>query len=74
MSNFGVINHQGKNYNLITDAEYTGRCLPFKGSFELSSIAICDGKQYVLYWIFDEIEGAELDQYDYRSVNRVIPL
>lgn len=73
--NHGRLNIDDKIYILKDEAEFTNRCLSNKYEFELSTPAVdLEGNEYIVYWIFEEVEGWELDQYDYENIDRIIKI
>lgn len=70
--NHGRLKINDKVYILKDEAEFTNRCLPTDNDFELSAPVIdLEGNEYIVYWIFEQIEDAELDAYDYENVDRI---
>jgi hypothetical protein len=81
---YGAIYHQNKKYYLTSDADFTGRQLPYNNNyndvsngeqfdFEMSANAI-ECSCYIIYWIFTDTKGdseQELDSFDYDIVDRV---
>ena len=82
---FGTTQFEGKEYTLISDADFTGRLLDGGYTnyheaengedydFEMSAKAKDqEGNEYMVYWIFtcDDVER-ELDSYDYDNAHRV---
>ena len=77
-SNLGRVEFEGRHYRLLDQAMLTGRCLPDSQSdthFEMSApaVAVFDdaSKEYTVYWIFESIEDAELDSYNYDNIDRI---
>lgn len=80
---FGTVEFKGKTYWLKAQAEMTNRLMQNayheasegeEYEFEMSSDATDEeGNEYVVYWVFEDIKGEEieLDMYDYSDVDRV---
>ena len=84
MSDFGTVTFDGQEITLTADAQMTSRLLPSMSyndrhqndgdyNFEMSAPGV-DGKgeEVTVYWIFENVDGAELDSYDYSDVDRVV--
>ena len=84
MSDFGTVTFDGQEIILTADAEMTCRVLPSmdyndrhqndgEHNFEMSAPGVdSEGDAVTVYWIFENVEGAELDSYDYSDVDRVV--
>jgi hypothetical protein len=60
-----------KIIKLTSEAKITGHTFD-NGYFEMSAQAVDDkGKECVVYWVFEETEGRELDDYDYDKIDRI---
>ena len=85
-NNYGTVVHEGKEYILTSEADFTGRMLPHNNNyndveigeefdFEMSASAIdSEGKKYTVFWIFTDVKGEsekELDSFDYDNAHRV---
>lgn len=69
--NFGRIEFEGKEYILCEQAEITNRYLSTE-KFEMSARAKDqEGNEFISYWVFENVENWELDQYDYDNIDRV---
>ena len=75
MNDFGKVQFESKTYFLKDYAVFTSRCLPHPYQdthFEMSCIAKdYKGKQFVVYWIFENDEEKLLEDYDFNNVDRV---
>jgi len=77
---YGTVEYLGKKYILTDQAECTSRLLSdnLNDHFEMSASAIDeDENEYAVYWVFEnKFDGdgdpAELDDYDYDDVDRVV--
>jgi hypothetical protein len=60
-----------KIIKLTSDAKITG--ITFEnGYFEISAQAVDDtGRECMVYWIFEEIEGKEIDDYNYDNIDSI---
>ena len=74
-TNYGAVDFKGVTYTLTDDAVCTNRVLNNGTNdthFEMSAPATTEnGAEYMVYWIFETQEDAELDAYDYDDVDRV---
>lgn len=80
-----TVTFDNKTFTLVTDAEITGRLLPYPKNFhevqdgeeydfEMTAIAIdTEGNEYIVSWIFSAVKGdeLELDCLDYDNVDDV---
>jgi len=77
--NYGVVEYEGKKYILTEQAEYNNSVIPGNDEehgagnlFGMQARAIDPfGNNCTVYWIFEEEEGWDMDQYDYDNVDRV---
>ncbi len=68
---YGYVEFEGKKYVLTEEAYITGNWIG-DAHFQMACDALDqEGKEYKVYWIFEDIEGLELDGYDYDDVARV---
>ena len=82
-SKFGSVEFRGETIRLASQAEPTRRLLASSNyndrhqndgeyNFEMSAEGVnAKGMEVTVYWIFENVEGAELDSYDYDDVDRV---
>lgn len=68
---YGTVNYEGQAIALTDQAECTSRLLDYDCQFEMSAPGRQGDAIVVVYWIFDHVEGRELDCYDYDNVDRV---
>lgn len=74
---YGTVKHDGRTYTLTSNADYTGRQIPYRCNFndagageeflvELAATATGeDGREYTVTWIISDIKGSEQDIGDY---------
>lgn len=82
MTDYGTVEFSGRTIILDNQAELTGRLLGTldyhdredndgEYNFEMSAPGHVDGTEVMVYWIFRNVEGWDLDNYDYDNVDRV---
>ena len=81
----GIIEWEGKTLFLTTQADFTGRLLPYpKNYHDVKEYEMYDfemmaqgydetGTKISVYWIFEDVKGnqKELDEFDYNNIDRV---
>lgn len=55
---------------LRSDAKITSRC-DIDGYFEMKANAIVENKNCIVYWIFENDDEKQLDDYDYNKIDRI---